>query len=90
MTNLIVAGAADMQATEVLDSDVPNDLDWLIGRLEKIRSEFGGKLKVACTAGYESPENEAIHAKHIRVVDDGSASAYEIEGPFLLIGGPGY
>lgn len=90
MNNLTVANVAESQANEVLDSDAPKDLDWLIRRLENIRVERGGKFPVACTAGYQVPENEAMQDHHICIADDGATHVPGLEGPFLLIGGPGY
>lgn len=88
MHELSVEAMADMQASELVDSDEPNDLNWLISRLQKIRLEHGGKLKVACTVGVLG-ENVGIEDKHLRYCGDGDlTSAYDIVEPFLLIGGP--
>ena len=61
----------------------------VIAQLESIRAQYG-EIDVACTAGYQVPEDEDMNDKHLRVVEGDDPAPAGVISPYLLIGGSGF
>jgi hypothetical protein len=62
----------------------------VIAQLEGIRAQYG-EIDIACTAGYQLPEDEDMNEKHLRVIERGDDEhpPAGVVTPYLLIGGDG-
>ncbi|MDN7880092.1 hypothetical protein [Burkholderia aenigmatica] len=63
----------------------------VIAYFEGMRAQYG-EIDVACTAGYQLPEDENMADWHLRMVErDGDELPPDgVVAPYLLIGGPGF